>query len=251
VPLYELGVAAGSGYLPDYPAANEGRVRTLILPNFRYRGKILRADEESGVRARLFNNDRFDFDISFGGAFPVNAGDNRARKDMASLDWLVEFGPRLFTVLWHNPKHSRGRLALPIRGVFSTTGSSATYQGLVTVPGIIVELFQTPCERCRMFSALGPTIASEGVGDYFYEVGPSDATPQRPQYDARPGYVGTDLTSGLVYNINQWEIFVGGRISSYTGSANQRSPLFKAKENIAGFVAFGWLFYTSEAEAKP
>lgn len=189
--------------------------------------------------------------MSFGGAFPVNAGDNRARKGMAPLDWLVEFGPRLFTILWHEPNRSRGRLTLPLRGVFSSDGSSVTYQGVVTVPGIVVEFFQTPCERCRIFSALGPTLASERVADYFYQVEAKDASTERPQYDAKPGYVGTDLTSGITYNIGQWEVFVGGRISSYAGSANQQSPLFKAKENIAGFVAFGWLFHTSEAEAKP
>ncbi|MBY0517051.1 MAG: MipA/OmpV family protein [Bacteriovoracaceae bacterium] len=245
-----MGVGAGTGYLPDYPAAGQGRVRTLALPNFRYRGKVLRADEDSGVRARIFENENVDFDLSFGGAFPVNAGDNRARKDMAPLNWLVEFGPRLFVILYNNPKKARLRFGLPMRAVYSTDGKSATYRGIVTVPGFLGELFHSPCDRCRMIAAIGPTFASEGVGDYFYQVDQKDVTANRPFYDAKPGYMGTDFTAGLSYTQAQWEIFIGGRASTYAGAVNERSPLFIRRENVAGFIAVGWLFYSSKEEAK-
>lgn len=248
--MYELGIAGGGGYLPDYPAANEGRVRSLVVPNFRYRGKVFRADEDAGVRARLFNNSRFDFDLSFGGAFPVNAGDNRARKDMKALDWLVEFGPRLFTILWDEKNVGRLRLGLPIRAVFSTPGTSATYQGIVAVPGLVLELFQFPCERCRVINFLGPTYVSNGVGDYFYEVPKKDVTNDRPRYDGKAGYMGTDLTTGLSYQQKKWEIFIGARYSNYRDAANRQSPLYKNEENLAGFIALGWLLYQSDEEAK-
>lgn len=236
--------------MPDYPAAGEGRVRSLVVPNFRYRGKILRADEDSGVRARLFNNDVFDFDLSFGAAFPVNSGDNKARENMDPLDWLVEFGPRLFTILWNEKGVGRLRLGLPVRSVFSSPGTSATYQGLVLVPDIVFELFQFPCARCRMFAGIGPSYVTKGIGEYFYEVKPKDATSSRPAYQGRAGYMGTDLVMGMAYSLKQWELFLGGRYSNYRGAANEQSPLFKHEENYAGFFAVGWLFYQSETEAK-
>lgn len=250
LPLYEFGVAGGAGYLPDYPAANEGRVRQLVVPNFRYRGKIFRADESSGVRARLLNLGRFDLDLSFGAAFPVNSGSNSARKGMDTLNWLVEIGPRLFTTLWFEQEVGRLRFAAPLRGVYSTDGTSATYQGLVTVPGFILEKYHWPCESCRVITALGSTFASEGVGDYFYQVDRKDVRPFREEFNGKAGYVGSDLTAGLAWYYKQLEVFVGGRASTYAGSANQGSPLFKSKENIAGFLAIGWLFYKSEEEAK-
>ena len=37
-PLYEFGVFGGSAFLPDYPAADEGRLRSLAAPQMRYRG---------------------------------------------------------------------------------------------------------------------------------------------------------------------------------------------------------------------
>jgi len=249
-PLYELGVAAGGGYLPDYPASDEGRVRLLVLPNFRYRGKVFRADEESGLRARLFKNKNYDFDLSFGGAFPVNTGENRARKDMEALDWLVEFGPRLFAILWYDPFVGRLRFGLPVRAVFSTDGTSATHRGFVAVPGFLGELFFWPCADCRLYAALGPTFATEGVGDYFYQVEQKDVTSSRPAFNGKQGYTGTDLTVGISYTKQQFEMFFGGRASSYAGAANQDSPLFKRKENFAGFFAIGWLFYTSSAQGQ-
>jgi len=249
LPLYELGVAAGSGYVPDYPASDEGRVRTLVLPNFRYRGKVIRADEEGGLRARVAQKSRYDFDLSFGGAFPVNAGENRARKDMEPLDWLVEFGARLMITVWDHPGESRLRIGLPLRSVFSANGTNFTRRGFVTVPGLIHEQFAWPCQRCRTLSFFGPTLASEGVADYFYQVEKKDVTPERGEYDARRGLIGTDLTTGLAYTHQSWEVYIGGRVSSYAGAANRASPLFRRETNVAGFIAFGWLFYQSSAEA--
>lgn len=245
-----MGLAAGGGYLPDYPASDEGRVRSLVVPNFRYRGRVLRADEDSGLRARLFTDERIDFDFSFGGAFPVNTGDNRARKGMDALDWLVEFGPRLFVILWHDEAQGRLRFGLPFRAVFSTDGTSATHRGFVAVPGFIGEVFSWPCSTCRLYTAVGPTFATEGVGDYFYQVEKKDVTDSRPAFNGKQGYTGTDLTAGISYTHKDIELYLGGRVSSYAGAANQASPLFKRKENVAGFFAIGWLFYSSTAQGE-
>lgn len=248
--LYELGVAGGVGYVPDYPAANQGRIRTLVVPNFRYRGKIFRADQNSGVRAAIYSYKAIDFDFSFGASFPVNSASSASRKGMEHLDWLVEFGPRILTTLWHEPGTGRVRLSLPFRGVFSTDATSLTYQGTVAVPSLIVEKFSFPCDSCRTLVALGSTIASRGVGNYFYEVSAKDVTPEREEYHAQGGYLGTDLTFGMTYQEESLQIFFGGRASSYDGAANENSPLFKLKENIAAFMAVGWLFYQSEEEAR-
>lgn len=250
LPLYELGLAGGVGYLPDYPASNEGQIRRLVVPNFRYRGKIFRADESSGVRARLLNYKAFDFDLSFGGAFPVNSGDNSARRDMQALNWLVEIGPRLFTTLWFKENVGRIRFGLPVRAVYSTDGTSATYQGIVSVPGFVGEKYFWPCQSCRVISAISSTFSSEGVGDYFYQVSNKDVTPEREAFNGRSGYVSTDLTFGLAYYRKHIEIFLGGRASTYVGSANHESPLFKSNENVAAFFAIGWLFYKSDKPAE-
>lgn len=250
LPLYEFGVAGGVGYLPDYPGSNEGQVRRLVLPNVRYRGKVFRADENGGVRAKVFEYKALDFDFSFGGAFPVNSGDNSARRDMQPLDWLVEFGPRVMTTLWFETNVGRVRLALPFRAVFSTDVTSFTYEGTVAVPGVIAEKFLWPCKSCRTIVTLGSSFASQGVGEYFYQVSEKDVTESRKAYDARGGYMGTDLTFGIAYFHKRVQLIFGARASSYQGSVNERSPLFKSNENLAGFLAVGWMFYQSKEMAE-
>lgn len=168
---------------------------------------------------------------------------------MRELDWLVEFGPRLQSVLWHDSSVGRLRLTLPFRSVFSTDVQNFTYVGTVFVPGLVAEKFSWPCDSCRSVITLGSTIASRGVGNYFYKVDQRDVTSWRTEYHGTGGYLGTDLTAGVSYVEDSLSIFVGARASSYAGAANEDSPLFKATENFSAFVGVGWLFYQSVAEA--
>jgi outer membrane protein len=246
--LYEVGVAAGVGYVPNYPASDEGKVRTLIVPNFRFRGKHFKVDDKNGARAGLWNYKSFSLDLSFGASFPVNSNDSATRKEMRPLNWLAEFGPRLQSVLWHDPGVGRLRLTLPFRSVFSTDVKNYTYVGTVLVPGIVAEKYAWPCESCRTVMTLGSTIASRGVGNYFYEVNPRDVNEWRSEYHATGGYLGSDLTAGVTYVKDAFSVFVGARASSYKGAANDNSPLFKATENFGGFIGIGWLFYQSKAQ---
>ncbi|MGB5299194.1 MAG: hypothetical protein WBN48_10745, partial [Thiogranum sp.] len=45
-PLWEFGVGAFSGWLPDYPAAGQNTVRTIAVPVPIYRGEIWRVGGE-------------------------------------------------------------------------------------------------------------------------------------------------------------------------------------------------------------
>ena len=69
-PLWEVGVAAGGGWFPDYPAASQNHWLGIALPTFVYRGEILRSDE-SGLRGRFLRGERVQLDVSLGGALPA------------------------------------------------------------------------------------------------------------------------------------------------------------------------------------
>ncbi len=120
-PLWELGVAAGVGSLPDYPAADQNHVRALALPFIRYRGDILRSDEKGLVRGRFIRTPDVEFDISLNGSFPARSDKNTARAGMPDIDWLGEVGPRLeWTVARAAGDIARVTLELPVRTVWST-----------------------------------------------------------------------------------------------------------------------------------
>src|SRR5690606_12063214 len=90
-PLLELGIAGGTGYVPDYPASDQSRSRQLIFPVFYYHGKIFRSDRDDGARARLHEDPVFAVDVSGSGTFPTKSSENRAREGMDDLDWMGEF----------------------------------------------------------------------------------------------------------------------------------------------------------------
>src|SRR5690606_39938878 len=59
-PLWEVGVAGGAGWLPDYPAAGQNHFNGIALPYLVYRGEFLRADEKGLVRGRFVKSRDFE-----------------------------------------------------------------------------------------------------------------------------------------------------------------------------------------------
>ena len=117
-PLWELGFGAGGGWIPDYPAAGENSFKGLPFPFVVYRGKIFRVGDRRGILSgRFLNTDKYEFDISVQGAFPVDSDDNEARRGMPDLDWLVGIGPQLKLKLINNP--GKNRLTLNLQAAVS------------------------------------------------------------------------------------------------------------------------------------
>ncbi|MGQ8366550.1 MipA/OmpV family protein [Glaciecola sp. 1036] len=91
-PLWEFGVAGGVGDTPNYPASSERNFIALAAPYFVYRGEILRIGD-GGVRAVVVDDERWELDFSFGGAFNADSEDDSVRAGMPELDYLFEVGP--------------------------------------------------------------------------------------------------------------------------------------------------------------
>ena len=119
-PLFELGVAGGGGYLPDYPAAGQSHFQGLVLPYLAYRGAIVRSDEKGILRGRIVRSDRFELDLSLAGSFAAESDDNDARRGLPDLDYLGEVGPRLQITLARAARDAKIELELPVRAVLST-----------------------------------------------------------------------------------------------------------------------------------
>lgn len=246
LPLYEVGIAYGMGVTPDYPGSEQSRLRYLAIPTFFYRGTTFRRDQEEGTRARFLKNENLSFDFSFSGSFPANSKDNDARAGMVDLDWLGEIGPRLQWI--KNIKNEYLiRVAVPIRGVFSTDFSYTKIIGTNFNPSLRVRKNNCPTEKIQCFIGIDSTWMSGEVSDYFYSVTQKDATATRPLYNARSGYLGTDLSMAFAYRMDRtFFLFSGLSYSFYEQSKNLESPLFKAKNGYSIFVGFSWFFYQSK-----
>lgn len=236
VPLWELGLVGGGGYLPDYPAASQNHWRGIGLPYAVYRGDFLQVGERGIVRGLFLDLRQFEFDLSADASFPVNSSDNKARDGMDDLDTLFEIGPKLIYKFLPRGSGQELDLSLATRAVLSTDLLNWRYQGFAVAPGLTYadERFSLLGGDLRLIATLEPQFGFGGLNKYFYEVDHKDARSNRPAYDADPGYIGTELTLGFGWSPFERVRLFGGIVPGYyKGSANENSPLYRDDFNIA------------------
>ena len=247
-PLFELGLAGGAGYTPDYPAAEQSHVRGIVSPWLIYRGRILRADEQ-GARARTLLGDGIELAISASGSFPTASRDNRARAGMPDLDWIGEIGPTLIWTVWRDLDAAAPRrvvLETPLRAAFSTDLTSISYRGLTFEPDIAFQQRHLLVRGSRLRVSLGAVFANDRYMEYFYGVAPEFARAGRPAYAARAGYLGTRVQMSFRVPITETvSLVAGGRVFNHSGASNRDSPLFRRVWNYSVAAGFSWTLYRS------
>ncbi len=253
-PLWEVGVGAFTGWLPDYPAAGQNTVRALAVPYLVYRGDFLRVGGEENrgaISGRLLRNERYEFDVSLSASFPVDSGSNDARRGMPDLDFLFGIGPQFILKLINEPGRRKLDFSLQARAIYSTDFSSIDNRGYVFNPKFKYSQENVTDMNLKVFVGGGPIFATEKLMDYFYEVTPEFVIPGRPAYNADSGYLGSNLTVGLSKRLNdRFRVLLGTRVGIHNGAANSDSPLFKDKTNLAVFAAVAWSFWKSERPAR-
>jgi outer membrane scaffolding protein for murein synthesis (MipA/OmpV family) len=247
LPLWEAGIGAAAFSTPAYPGADDRNKRFLALPYLIYRGKVFRADQ-NGIGARLVNDDRFEFDIGFAGSLPAHSKDVDARRGMPDLGTLVEFGPRMKFKFADLGEQGRLRFELPLRAVIEAR-SGVRRQGWTMEPRLVWEK-RGEGARWTMEAQLGAVFGDERINRYFYEVAPQYATAERPAYKADSGLM--LVRTGLfgTYKVNpDLRLFGFVRYETYSGAANQDSPLMKRSTGASAGIGFAWTFARSQARA--
>ncbi len=251
LPLWELGVVVGAGYLPDYPAADEYSARVVPLPYFVYRGQVFRSEESGLVRGRFVNTARIEFDVSLAGALDVKSADNVARAGMPDLDWMGQIGPRLQITLARAARDAHIDLELPVRAVLSTDFSKIEHIGFLSVPELAYHHDNVFGNRTRLKLGLGFTFADRTFQEVIYGVPDVYATATRPAYDAKAGYMGAKISLGVAAPVTPALRMLGQvRADFHSGAANEASPLFRSKTTGTVLVGAIWSFlYSSQREA--
>lgn len=227
------GMGVGTGYLPDYPAAAQNRMRYLIFPV--YRGTFFRIDRVTGVSGEVYNDSRIDFSWNFIFQFPTQSKDIPIRSNMPDLDWVLSIGPELKYILHRGPYH-KFFFRFPIRQNTCTNFASRTrFCGIAFNPGF---------RHTHWSSNWGEwTYRVEAFADsseyqqYFFEVNPSYATTQRPSFHARSGFLG--FVYGVMHTLpfENWELSTALNYYDYSLAINRNSPLFQQTNNWAVFLA--------------
>ena len=245
-PKWEAGLVLGGGWINDYPGADQNHARGLVAPLLIYRGPVLRVDRD-GIRGRLFNNSDIEFDLAASAAF--NARNSDARQGMPGLDYLFGFGPQLIYKglrdHWGSPT-----LHLKARALMSTDLRDIHGRGVALDPELRWRVSPLAGWPGALTFGVQPTWASRSLHKYFYEVEPSQATPERPAYQARAGYLGTELNLTLSRrHSDSLSWFVTARGMSLHGAANLRSPLLRDTGTLSVGAGILWTPWHSQGRA--
>ncbi len=245
-PLWEAGAGVAALALPDYRGSDERRGYLLPLPYFVYRGERLRANRD-GLRARLFDDDRFDLDLSATANFAIRSEGNVARAGMPKLHPYVEIGPEL---VFHAIGHNRTPFSLDLRGavraVFAIGGGRVSSEGWVANP--YVRARWRNVGGYDVSTSFGALYGDRRHHEYLYGVSQDYATATRPAYDPQGGYGGLQWTLGASRRFG--DLWVGGfvRLDSLRGAAFEASPLVRTRNYAAAGIAVSYIFARSSQQ---
>lgn len=247
-PLWEIALGGYGRYGPAYPASEDSQADVIPLPFPIYRGKFLRVGDEQDkpVRTRIFKRDRIKLDLDFGLNLPVDSDDVDAREGLPDLDLLVEAGPELQLQFEENLPGDFF-LALQTRGAWSFDGLSSSWRGMIFTTEFKYEI---PLGKSSYSLRVQPEYATRDYMDFFYGVDAKFATPDRPEFEAESGYLGTKLIFSYGHEISRkFEIRTGLRLGYYKGAKNEDSPLFTTNSTEEVYAAFLWKFWESKRRA--
>jgi outer membrane scaffolding protein for murein synthesis (MipA/OmpV family) len=247
-PKWEVGVAAGGGYVPDYPGADQSRGRAIVVPMVIYRGPVLRIDQ-AGIRGRLFNSADWELDLTASAAF--NARNNDARQGMPGLDYLFGAGPQLIYKGW--ARADRGTtLHLKARAVMSTDFRRIDQRGGTVDVELRWRERPWAGSPATLTLSAQPSWATRSLHRYFYEVEERHATAGRPAWRARAGYLGTEFAATITRRQGpalSW--FVTARAMALHGAANIDSPLLRDRSNFTLGAGLVWTPWQSRDRVPP
>lgn len=253
-PLWELGIFAGVGRLPHYRGSDEYNVYALPIPYAVIRGKYLQADRE-GVRGLFYSSERVETSVSLFGNPPVD-DDNEARKGMKELDSILELGPCVKYFLNNRYSETPLYLQAALRGVISASvdsGLDFSYQGYRgSLQLIYLNRKFWGHDSLYFGCSAGVDYGDKIFHQYFYEVKPEEALPQRPAYDPKAGYSGAMVSVNIFKKINKdWAAGAYARWENLDGVVYESSPLVREKNDWIIGMAVVWKFYESKKRVHP
>jgi len=249
-PLWELGAGISALFLPDYRGSDQSSLYAIPFPYLVYRGTFLKADRH-GIRGTFFGSDRIELNLSLGASLPVNSDENRARQGMPDLQPTVELGPSLDLNLWRTPdRRTRLDLRLPVRTAV-TVKEGMDDIGWVFSPRLNLDITDVAGLTGWNVGVLaGPMYGSERNHDYFYSVAPQYATADRPAFDAKGGYAGSQFLMSVSKRYPKYWLGAFARWDSLKGAVFADSPLVEREGYFAAGVGIAWILGESSTRVE-
>ena len=184
-------------------------------------------------------------------AFNADSEDSKVRAGMEDLDFLFELGPQFRFLLSNNSLEYGANqelwLNVQTRAVFSTDFGSLDHRGYVIQPQLSWRAKDVLWQDTINFASIAPIWASEKLHDYFYQVDEAFETPQRKQFDAQSGYLGTKISVGSIFQLKpELSIFFAAQWGLWNDAENRNSPLFEQNDSLSAAIGIRYTFFTSK-----
>jgi outer membrane scaffolding protein for murein synthesis (MipA/OmpV family) len=242
-PLYEFGLGIGAIAFEDYRGSDTAHAYPLPLPYILYNGKFLKANRD-GIRGTLFNQDRFELNLSFDATTPVR--NDRERSGMPDLKSTVELGPSFDLHLMRSADAGvKLDLRMPARAAL-TVEASPKIIGWTFTPRLALDV-RAPLgfEGWNLGILTGPLFADRRYHAYFYSVAERFATATRSFYQADSGYAGTQFITALSKRFPKFWVGAYARYDSLSGATFIDSPLVQRKSYVSGGIGISWIISQS------
>lgn len=254
-PLWEVRIGGTGLYGPDYPGASDSSANGVVAPLVIYRGEKVRFGEYGVARAIAAENKRFELDLSVDAVYSANSTDGGAREGMPDLDYLLQIGPQLVVNFKDTGWTSEGRKSLklrsPVRAVAATDFKGIDHVGYIAEPQLVYQRKYGGDLRSGWSTTLFATFADEGLNDYWYGVGPQFVTAERDYHDGKAGYVSTGFRASWTRELtDDFQVFLTYQGRSFSGAANEDSPLLQEDFTHAASVSFVWKAFKSKRAAR-
>jgi outer membrane protein len=242
-PLWEFGLGPAALILRDYRGADTSHAYPLPAPYFVYRGKFLQADRD-GLKGKIFDQKLVELHISASATPPVRQ--SAARAGMPDLRPTVEIGPAFDTKVWRsNEDRVKFDFLLSARAAFSVEASPRMV-GWLFDPHLNLDIADPFGQTGWQLGFLaGPLFADRRYHEYFYAVAPQYATAQRPAYEPKGGYAGTQFLTSLTKRFPGYWVGSYVRYDTLSGAAFAASPLVKENSYWSAGVAVAWMIKQS------
>ena len=240
LPLWELGIGTFPSSYPAYRGSHHQKFFVLPLPYVVYRGDFLKIDRK-GMRARLFESDRVELNISINGGVPAKSNSGSAREGMPNLHGVLEIGPAIDVLVAMPSPQETIKIRLPVRSAIDT---NFQFAGWIFNPQLEFD-YEGGRGGWSGSLSFGPEFATRKYHAYYYEVAPAFATAERPAYRASAGYSGANAIASVSRHFAHF--WVGGflRYDYLGGAAFDDSPLLETQHSLMGGIGVAWVFATS------
>jgi outer membrane scaffolding protein for murein synthesis (MipA/OmpV family) len=244
-PLWEFGLGLGAIAFEDYRGSDTVHAYPVPVPYVIYNGKFLKADRE-GVRGTLFNQDKFEINLSVNLTTPVR--NDSERSGMPDLKSTVELGPS-FDIHLFRSEDARFKLDLrmPLRAAATIEGSPQVI-GWTFTPRFNLDIADLKgLKGWNLGFLAGPLFADRRYNQYFYSVASQYATLSRPEYQASGGYAGTQSIAALSKRYPKFWAGAYMRYDTLAGAVFVDSPLVQRRSYWSAGFGFAWMLRRSSS----